>query len=158
MALDGAIDPVLFYGHNKPNGIGSNFSSHGLTLPNPFSEKLVWYLTGEHRYQAMKAKNFEAHEYVRLSPTPYDAKKRGREIDLVEGWGNSYDDPCWHVMLEVILSKVDQHREAERWLKLTGDRVIYEDSPTDDIWGWRFMEDYRGKNLLGRCWMTVRDY
>lgn len=36
-------------------------------------------------------------------------------------------------------------------------RRIYEDSPTDDIWGWRFQQSYTGKNLLGRCWMDVRE-
>lgn len=154
---DGAgDDPVLFYSHRNANGKGSNFSPHGLFLPNPYSGETVWHLTGEHRYQAMKATNGPDYEHIRRSPTALISKNRGREIKLRPGWGDRYGDLCYYVMLETVLAKVRQNKDVAGWLKATGDRHIYEDSPVDDIWGWRYRDDYRGRNLLGRCLMSVR--
>lgn len=35
-------------------------------------------------------------------------------------------------------------------------KAIWEDSPTDDIWGIRHGPNYLGKNLLGKAWMNAR--
>lgn len=105
----------------------------------------------------MKAKDAEAHEYVRHASTPFKSKQRGREIELRDGWGESYGDLCYLVMLETVLGKFSQHSELRsKLVKHTNEGlVLYEDSPTDDIWGWRYREDYRGKNLLGRALMSA---
>lgn len=154
---DGAGDnPVLFYCQRNPNGKASNFSPHGMWLPSPFDSIPVWHKTGEHRYQAMKSTNEKSYEYVRRSPTASESKTRGREIELREGWGERYGDLCYYVMLEAVIAKVRQNKDVAAWLKATGDRHIYEDSPTDDIWGWRHRNSYTGRNLLGRCLMAVR--
>lgn len=147
------VKPELFY---RSKTLGSNFSPHGIFLRNPWTSERTWYKTCEHRYQAMKATNGEAHDYVNAAIRPIDSKNRGREIDLREGWGERYGDFCWYVMFEVVLAKTIQHEEVRNWLISTGKRPIYEDSPTDDIWGWRYLEDHRGRNLLGRCWMQIR--
>jgi len=164
LAKDGATNPVLFYKPRDEWGVFSNFSAHGVYLPDPFdSENVLWYKTGEHRFQAMKARTPEIHEKIRLQPTPYRAKEAGSAHSPIEGmllrdgWGNKYGDLCWYVMLETILAKTVQNEAAYQALEDVQSRHIYEDSPKDDIWGWRFDQDYRGKNLLGKCWMTVRD-
>lgn len=154
------LEPILFYRPRDPFGWGSNFSKHKVVLPYPFqgAKQFVSYPTGEHRFQAMKASTSESHEYVRAASSPFDAKKRGgpHGIVLRPGWGNNYGDLCWYVMAEVVLHKALQHSVIKAALLITGDRPIYEDSPTDDIWGVRFESDYRGKNLLGRAWMEAR--
>lgn len=147
------VTPELFY---RSKTLGSNFSPHSLSLLNPWSGKAIRYKTCEHRYQAMKATNENDHDYVVAAGSAFESKERGREIELREGWGEHYGDFCWYVMFEVVLAKTLQHGEVRRWLMGTEDRPIYEDSPTDDIWGWRFENDHRGRNLLGRCWMQVR--
>jgi ribA/ribD-fused uncharacterized protein len=152
------IEPVLFY---RSKTLGSNFSPHRVRYLDPWEGKPRVYKTCEHRYQAMKATTAKDHEYVcgyleDPNNTPLSSKGRGREIKLREGWGEHYGDFCWYVMFEVVLGKTLQHAEVQRWLRSTGDRPIYEDSPVDDIWGWRYRDDYRGRNLLGRCWMQVR--
>lgn len=149
--------PILFYSPRDKHGIASNFSTHSLILPNPFTGEKVLYSTGEHRYQAMKARDLDNHEMIRMAVGPGAAKRMGGQTLLRPEWGNSYGDFCYYVMLEVITVKVAQIREAKTWLLSTDLYPIYEDSPTDDIWGWRFAEDHRGKNLLGRCWMQVRE-
>lgn len=154
---DGVLgEPVLFYGPRSADGEGSNFSPHSIILPHPFTKRWTKYQTGEHRYQAMKATTEEEHDYVNRAFSPGQAKHRGREVLLRPGWGSDYGDYCWYVMFEVVLYKTRQNAAIEQWLRETADRHIYEDSPTDDIWGWRYAQDHRGKNLLGRCWMDVR--
>ena len=146
-------DPVLFYGKDD---LGSNFSAHVLQMFNPFTGELVRYQTGEHRFQAMKAMNNADHEFVRNTPTPAGAKLAGRSIDLRPGWGGNVGDLCWYVMMETVMEKTLQHEDVRDWLECTDRRTIYEDSPTDLVWGWRQGENYSGRNLLGLCWMETR--
>ncbi len=156
---DGVVGkPVLFFGARNEHGAGSNYALCGMYLPNPFTGKNVWHPTGEHRYQAMKATCSDDYEYVRCASGPDPSKRRGREIPLREGWGERYGDLCYYVMLETVFAKVAQNPGVAKWLESTGGRHIYEDSPTDDIWGWRNRDDYRGRNLLGICLMEVRKY
>lgn len=159
LAADGyaQIEPVLFYHQQDEHGWASNFSRHSVEMAHPFTLERVTYRTGEHRFQAMKAATIGEHEYVMDADRPGQAKARGREINLRDGWGDSYGDLCWFVMLEVVLYKAGQYTGIQRALAQTRGRPIYEDSPTDDIWGWRYEQSYDGKNLLGICWMVVRD-
>jgi ribA/ribD-fused uncharacterized protein len=155
LARDGAVDPILFYGGGEW-GCFSNFSSHGIWLPSPWEAVKTYYKTTEHRYQALKATDKFDHDYVVKSKNAGQSKDRGREIELREDWGNDEGDVCWYVMLECLIAKSLQHPSVLSTLDRTDDRWIYEDSPVDDIWGWRFQQDYSGKNLLGRCWMQTR--
>lgn len=158
LAADGfaLIEPVLFYRPDDEHGWGSNFSRHAVELVHPFTRERTFYRTGEHRFQAMKAITPDEHQFVMDAPGPGQAKMRGRQIRLRDGWGDSYADLCWYVMLEVVLAKAMQHRGVRLALTQTRGRPIYEDSPTDDIWGWRYQQSYTGKNLLGLSWMVAR--
>lgn len=152
------VEPVLFY---RSKTKGSNFSPHVVRLLDPWTGKPTEYPTGEHRYQAMKSVDQEGHDYVLEAGTAFESKRRGHEILLRPGWSGPTSDPtygsfAWYSMWEVVMAKALQHRDVRIWLFETGKLPIYEDSPTDDIWGWRHADDYRGKNLLGRCWMQVR--
>jgi N-glycosidase YbiA len=156
LAKDRAVDPILFYHPSDGYGIFSNFSKHPIVLPSPWTREPTLYRTTEHRYQAMKSVNQEGHDWVVSAATAYESKERGRQVDLLDDWGGDYRDPCFWVMFEALTAKVFQHSKMERTLARTLDRTLYEDSPVDDIWGWRFRNDYRGKNLLGRALMDVR--
>lgn len=149
-------EPLLFYGQRNEHGWASNFSRHGVRLMNPWTGQVTSYRTGEHRYQAMKATDRVDHDWVNDASTPGKAKDRGRTIRLREEWGADYGTFAWYVMFELVLAKALFYSDVKRALLATEDRHMYEDSPTDDIWGWRYENDYRGKNLLGRCWMGVR--
>lgn len=144
-------EPVVFYG-----GPFSNFSRHPITLVNPFTGKLREYMTGEHRFQAMKARAPETHDRVCMAGHPAEAKRLGRELLLRDGWGEDYGDLCWYVMVETVLAKATQWADVREALRQTGTRPIYEDSPTDAIWGVRSGPTFDGKNLLGRAWMYAR--
>lgn len=152
-ASDGFGDqlPFTFFG-DWP----SNFSRHPVVLPCPFTGVRTTYPTGEHRFQAMKATTLADHDAVLYEPHPSKAKDRGRSILLRDGWGSNYGDLCWYVMTEVTTAKAVQHVAVAQALLATGGRPIYEDSPTDDIWGVRSGATFDGKNLLGRSWMWTR--
>jgi ribA/ribD-fused uncharacterized protein len=154
---DGETHPILFYKAQNDWGAFSNFSDHSVILQHPFTGAWMEYPTGEHRYQAMKADNHEDHDYVIEVDNAGAAQRRGHQVSLRKGWGDDKFDLCWYVMLEVIEAKYIQHYDIRQILDFTHDRHIYEDSPTDDIWGWRYQYNYEGKNLLGECWMITRD-
>lgn len=156
LADDDAVHPVLFYSPKDAWGEFSNFSGHTVRVLNPWTGEPYTYLTGEHRYQAMKADNEREHDIVAHAHSPSLAKSRGRTVSLREGWGNDVDDLCYYVMLETVAHKLRQHTDVAERLYETFARHIYEDSPVDDIWGWRYEQSYTGKNLLGRAWMHVR--
>ncbi len=146
---------VVFYGSSDELGALSNFSDHSVTLPNPWTGKHTTYLTGEHRFQAMKATNARDHDWVSGSSSPYHAKRAGRVITLRSGWGNDVNCICWFVMCEIVMAKLCQNSDV--FELLAGIRgFIYEDSPIDPIWGWRMYANYSGRNLLGKAWMQAR--
>jgi len=156
---DGAgEEPVLFYGHKGTEWpYFSNFSRHSVLMADPWTGRPTRYPTTEHRYQAMKSVDKEGHDYVLCSSGPGQSKTRGREVTLRDNWGETYGTFAYYVMLEAVMTKASQWPVIYRSLVSTGERLIYEDSPTDDIWGWRHANNYSGNNLLGLCWMQVRD-
>ncbi len=158
LARDGhpGVTPVLFYRPQDAYGCFSNFSQHYVVMPHPWIDgRSIKYATGEHAFQAAKATNREDHDHVASAKTAYVAKERGgpRGIVLRDGWdaGLSFE-----VMKRVVLAKAMCHVNIYLDLRGTGSLPIYEDSPTDEIWGWRFRYNYTGLNLLGRAWMAAR--
>lgn len=149
-------EPVLFYSKKDEWSEFSNFSAHDVRLPHPFTNVMTRYRTGEHRYQAMKATTAIEHDWVREAASAFQSKERGRQVELRDPWGETYATYAYYVILETVLAKASQHTWVMGALMNTGNRPIYEDSPTDDIWGVRYRDNYRGKNLLGRCWMQTR--
>lgn len=156
---DGALDPILFYHQGHDWGVFSNFSHHPVVLPHPWTGVPTFHLTSEHRYQAMKATCHEDYDYVLAAENATESKARGGRftgIPLRSDWGDKYHDLCYYVMFEVVFAKAIQVPEMADALVDSQDRSLYEDSPTDDIWGWRNRNDYRGRNLLGQALMEVR--
>jgi hypothetical protein len=56
------------------------------------------------------------------------------------------------VMLSALRAKFTQHPELRDLLVSTSDWPIFEDSPTDRVWGYRD----GGLNLLGKALMQIR--
>ena len=110
--------------------------------------------TSEHAYQAAhffktaptlahkiyKAKS--AHEAFKLAKANADkAPKNWEEIKVA-------------IMEDIVRHKLRQHPYVMHKLKQTGKRLIVEDSPKDDCWGWGPKRN--GRNELGKVWMKVR--
>ena len=60
-----------------------------------------------------------------------------------------------NVMREVVMAKFTQHPELRELLLSTGDAKLIEHTANDDYWG--DGGDGRGKNMLGRILMDVRE-
>lgn len=138
---------ITFYRPQDPYGPFSNFSAHKVALDGK-----MWK-TSEHYYQAQKFSDEELQTKVRLTKTPGEAAKMGRDMSLPlrEDWEVVKDD----VMRKVVNAKFTQHRDLRKMLLDTGDEYLIEASFRDAYWGWG--KDKKGKNMLGRILMEVRE-
>lgn len=132
-------------------------------LPRPIPAGPWLFPTSEHLYQAAKfavSPNIQAH--IAAADTARDAARIGRDPGLPA-------DPLWNrqrvdVMRWVIRRKLET---LPAWmgaiLLRTEDRPIVEISTRDRYWGARPEAPpggnvYRGRNVLGRLWMELRQH
>ncbi len=80
------------------------------------------YLTSEHLYQALKTLNPEEQKFVRIAPTPGEAKRRGKKITLREDWDQVKDE----IMRTVLDLKFSQNPDLMEKLLATGDQELIE--------------------------------
>lgn len=136
---------IKFWRTTGKYGCFSNFSKHAIEKDGKT------YQTTEHYYQAMKATTEEDHEMVRMADGPKNSKNIARKIPLREDWESIKFD----VMKDALRLKCEQHKSIKDKLLGTGTKELAEDSPYDAIWG--LGPDGKGKNLLGKAWMEVRE-
>lgn len=138
---------IRFYLKADDYGDFSNFSNHGIEIEGK------WYSTVEHYFQAMKFRNSEYAERIRLASDPMKAKRLGRtrKVPIREDWDRIKLD----VMRTAIRRKFASYPHLSQLLLATRDEEIIEASPTDDYWGCG--RSGTGENWLGRILMEVRD-
>jgi len=156
----------LFWGHRPlPNGIiGKSCLSQW--WPARFCVEGVTYPTAEHFMMAEKARLFgDESTRARILTTrhPKTAKELGREVRHFKQ--NVWHKERFHIVVRGNLAKFEQNRDLGAYLLSTGDKVLVEASPYDDIWGIGLAADdqraknpaqWRGLNLLGFALMEVR--
>ncbi|MEU6847110.1 NADAR family protein [Streptomyces sp. NPDC046716] len=135
--------------------------------PSPFTVDGVEYATAEHWMMAAKARLFgdaDAERMALEAGHPSQAKKAGR---LVRG----FDDAVWRrerfgVVTEGSVHKFRSDPALRAFLLGTGERVLVEASPVDQVWGIGLAADdpaaqdpekWRGPNLLGFALMAARE-
>lgn len=112
------------------------------------------FRTGEHAFQAWKAKSQKTFEDIRTSPTPSAAKAAGRTCVLRPDWERvKYD-----VMTQVVRVKFHPTSRLAEELVATGDALLVEGTYWyDTVWGVDLTRrGYRGNNWLGRILMARR--
>ncbi len=139
---------INFYSRNPIYGFFSNFHRHSQVVTSEWGTHR--YPTNEHYYQAMKANNKDAHDWVASAPTPFQAMKAGRALRKGKDLRNDWDDLKLDYMLTGLRAKFSDEHLRTRILE-TGDAILHEDSPTDMFWG------KKGNDWLGRLLMQVRD-
>lgn len=106
--------------------------------------------TIEHHFQAAKSLEPDVRRWVLAASTPTEAKKRGRHLQLRNGW----EDDKLNVMLALLRMKFSDPELAQKLLA-TGDAELVEGNTWGDReWG---VCNGVGKNLLGRSLMKIRD-
>ena len=108
-------------------------------------------------------KDDEALVQILDAPDPHTAKALGRSV-------RGFDDKVWKanarkIVTEGNVHKFSQNEQLMEFLLATGDAVIVEASPRDQIWGIGLGQEnpraldptqWRGQNLLGFALMDVR--
>jgi hypothetical protein len=127
----------------------SNFSSFAV----------VWqgrrWQTSEHAYQAAHFFDSapELIEEIFSANSAHEAKKiveRNKDKVPAEFYNKNIA-----LMEDICLHKLQQNPYVKKKLLQTEDKMIVEDSPVDDFWGWGPNRD--GRNELGKIWMRLRD-
>lgn len=157
---------LFFWGHQ----------SHGDTVektclsqwyPADFMDSEHRYASAEHYMMAQKALLFGDHDCFQkiLQAThPGAAKALGREV-------RGFVQERWNAMrinyvVRGNLLKFSQNNDLKQFLLSTGERVLVEASPLDDIWGIGVdekqarslsVDQWPGLNLLGFALMQVRE-
>jgi ribA/ribD-fused uncharacterized protein len=118
----------------------SNFSTEGAVLPSV-----------EHQFQALKATTVEEAVFVMAAPTPGQAKRRGRSVQLRSDWERKKLD----IMRALDFQKFSRDETAKGKLLATGDQELIEGNTWNDtFWG---VCNGKGKNALGVILMAVRE-
>jgi ribA/ribD-fused uncharacterized protein len=129
------------------------FSGYYSFLSNFYSSSIIInhnkYSSVEHAYQAFKTLDNEAHEFIRESDTPGEAKKRGRKIELRSDW----EDIKISVMTHCIMQKFAQFPLRDKLIETYPHELIEGNNWGDTYWG---MCDDFGQNQLGKILMFQR--
>ena len=113
------------------------------------------YSTSEEAYQAAKFEGCapEVVEEIKHSFSAHEAQKVAQK-------NKEKQRPDWDyvknsVMEDILRAKLQQNPYVLKKLAETKGYIIVEDSPKDSYWGWG--PDRKGKNMLGKLWMKIRD-
>jgi ribA/ribD-fused uncharacterized protein len=167
IARGASFDFLLFWGHTPKDPRVVDASCLSQWFERGFAVDGVRYATAEHYMMASKARLFrddEALEEILKARTPAEAKAFGRSV-------RGYDDAAWEEarMAAVVrgnVAKFGQNEELGAFLRGTGDSVLVEASPRDQVWGIglgasnpaaRDPSRWRGRNLLGFALMAARE-
>lgn len=140
-------EPIKFYSTADAYGEFSNFAAYPIAIG-----KKKWPTT-EHYFQAMKFVGKSEQEEIRKAKSPMLAARMGR--DRKRKLRRDWESAKVNVMREAVLAKFSQHEELRDLLLETGDAKIVEHTANDDYWG--DGGDGKGKNMLGRILMDVRE-
>jgi len=118
---------------------------------SPVEYEGIVYPSSEHAFQAAKTKNINERVSIFHLPTPGQAKRRGREIELRSDW----DEVKFSIMKTIVRNKFANHSELKEKLIATKG-IFLEEGNTwgDKIWG---TVEGKGENHLGRILMEIRD-
>ncbi|MBE6268346.1 MAG: NADAR family protein [Bacteroidales bacterium] len=127
----------------------------------------VMYHTTEQYMMASKARLFNDEETLRKimeAYNPHDYKKLGRKVSGFDG--ERWDAVKYDIVVEGNIAKFSQNAALKEFLLSTGDAILVEASPYDEVWGIGLdretamkatVNEWRGENLLGCALMDVRD-
>ena len=123
---------------------------------SPFMYKGITYPTVEHAFQAAKTLNPVEMYRIAKAPTPGQAKRLGRSVNLRADW----ETIKYSVMTELVREKFYSSAELAEKLLATGDEELVEGTTWhDNIWGnctCDKCKNIQGQNHLGKILMQIR--
>ena len=158
---------IFFWGHTaNPGHITKACFSQW--FPCDFTVEDVHYHTTEQFMMAQKALLFHDTETcakIMSADNPKEYKALGRLVRDFEP--QTWDDCKFDIVCRGNRAKFSQNPELGAFLLGSGNRVLVEASPYDDIWGVKLAQDdpkiqnpnnWAGQNLLGFALMETRDW
>ncbi len=127
----------------------------------------VRFPTAEHYMMWRKARLFgdsDVERQLLADDSPAVAKQLGRRVRNFRS--DLWDGHRFDVVVQGSIAKFEQNETLRRYLLGTGDRILAEASPVDNIWGIGFAASdprakdplqWTGLSLLGFALMQVRD-
>ena len=114
--------------------------------------------------KALLAGDLRGYALIMNEPDPAKCKQLGRQVKGLDAsaWDRWKEEVVYHANL----AKFSQNENARQTLLGTGDKILAEASPYDTIWGIGMEASdptstnpakWKGKNLLGKALMRVRD-
>jgi ribA/ribD-fused uncharacterized protein len=166
VAAGGQPKYMFFWGHQpeRDGRVGAGCLSQW--WPADFTINDLSYATAEHYMMWRKATLFgddAAAAEILTAAHPQIAKSLGRGV-------RDFDEATWvasrfEIVVEASVAKFGQNADLGDFLLRTGDRVLVEASPRDQIWGIGLgakndratdPAQWRGRNLLGFALMEAR--
>lgn len=137
----------------------TSFSGEYFFLSNFYPEKVIYegrtYPTAEHAYVAAKTTNEDIRSYITKIPTPGQAKRFGREMDLRSDW-NSIKIREMRKILEYKFCYARSDSFLYSMLSSTSPAILIEGNTWGDTF-WGESPIGRGRNELGKLLMAIRD-
>lgn len=158
---------LLFWGHTPSKDGSITKACFSQWWSSSFTVEGIVYPTAEHWMMAEKARLFGDNVQLAAilqTEKPAAAKAFGRKVE-------NFDPTVWEqkkneIVVTGNVHKFSQNPVFQSFLLATGDKIIVEASPRDQIWGIGLgpenplaliPEKWRGQNLLGFALMEVRD-
>ena len=153
---------LFFYGHEKQDGYLSNFYETHFIVDG------LKYVNSEQFFMKKKQEYFDPTNVtlgnkIMKETDPKKIKSFGRKV-------NNYDDIKWSqvrydFMKTGLIHKFSQNNIIKQKLLNTGNKILVEASPYDNIWGIGLSkgkamtttpDNWQGTNLLGKALMEIR--
>ena len=157
------IDSIYFYSEFELFGAFSNFSTAYFTDKDGLRYNCSEQYLMLQKCLLFDQNNTELLRKITNSKSPAAIKLYGRQV-------KNFDENIWSqhkykIMLQGLRYKFNQNPISEEMLLYTGNKIIYEASKRDAIWGigyniyeaLRTNKENYGKNLLGKALMELRD-
>ena len=161
-----AVELIYFWGHT-PNPKKMTAACFSQWYDCYFEVDGIQYHTTEQYMMAGKARLFGDEEVcaqIMAATTPFDYKRLGRKI-------SGFDEAVWNahkydIVVAGNMGKFGMNPDLRAFLLSTGDAILAEASPYDNIWGIGMdretalkctVAQWQGENLLGCALMDVRD-
>lgn len=156
---------LLFWGHQKSDRITKSCFSQG--YESEFEVNGIKYLTAEHYMMAEKALLFgdkEIYQQIIESEKAGKVKELGRQVRYFNQ--RVWEKNRFEIVVRGNFHKFGQDPELSHFIKNTGDGILVEASPVDNIWGIGIAQNeenaetpyfWNGLNLLGYALMETRD-
>lgn len=159
---NGVIIPKLFFWRPyEEYGVFSQW------YKSVFTDGSFYYNCAEQYMMARKASlmgDLKTFTEIMNETNPKEIQRLGRIV-------NNFDKDLWNrekknIVVWASLLKFSQNSELKKILLGTGDKILVEASPYDDIWGIKMaindrdimnVNKWRGENLLGFSLMEARD-